>query len=484
MNKMVLTVLASTIVYAGWIGDIKQKADEAKNNALKKYENFQEEKKKKADEKIAQCVQSLKVNIPLYRTAIKEYYFNVNKRNENKVLKAYSSLDKAGINADLNNSISNEVLFELENSKSTFQYSNIILREISEIYSELKNGNIENLDKLVNRIRFYMFAWTAPYEIMSTKKIFENSLLGINPKLFNSLSKDRYNEYAQFIYSLLYQNMIHENIFIAKDSVLSASLKIAMVGPAGLLIDIDEKIIGLENMCKELSDSYFKKDPNEYILKNISNTLSINYDKLESDIIRISKNNNIYDTPAFISSKSIKGIAFLNIDDNPLNDSWYMMIREYMELQNNFYSIKKGIANVIKVLSNHDREKKYIAELKVDMIKVDSLYRKLDEIVRYNIIDLPVSIYSDLYRIKFNRYKKWYNDDEEKMVDVAVNFNKACANMQKYMVSDFGIRKVIKTTSTMKSEFDEEKEWKEIQARAKLTQDWFNMLNKITIRNK
>jgi hypothetical protein len=258
--------------------------------------------------------------------------------------------------------------------------------------------------------------------------------------------------------------MIYENIFIAKDSVLSASLKIATVGPAGLFIDKDEDTIGLENMCKELSDRYFKKDPSEYILKNISNTLSINYDKLESDIIRISKNNNIYDTPAFISSKSIKGIAFLNIDDNPLNDSWYMMIREYMELQNNFYSIKKGIANVIKVLSNHDREKKYIAELKVDMIKVDSLYRKLDEIVRYNIIDLPVSIYSDLYRIKFNRYKKWYNDDEEKMVDVAVNFNKACANMQKYMVSDFGIRKVIKTTSTMKSEFDEEKEWKEIQA--------------------
>jgi len=55
--------------------------------------------------------------------------------------------------------------------------------------------------------------------------------------------------------------------------------------------------------------------------------------------------------------------------------------------------------------------------------------------------------------------------------------------MQKYMVSEFAINKVMRVTRLIKEEFNEN-EWKEVKTRAKLTQDWFNMLNKVEIKNK
>ncbi len=69
------------------------------------------------------------------------------------------------------------------------------------------------------------------------------------------------------------------------------------------------------------------------------------------------------------------------------------------------------------------------------------------------------------------------------MGDIAIAYNKACANMQKYMVSEFAINKVMRITRALKKEFNDD-EWKEVKTRAKLTQDWFNMLNKVKISNK
>jgi hypothetical protein len=247
---------------------------------------------------------------------------------------------------------------------------------------------------------------------------------------------------------------------------------------------LNKDIVGLKKVCEKIEDSYFSKDVNEYILDNLAKSLDIEAEKITTTMTQVSKNNNIYEAPVFFNKKTLKGLKTVAIVDNPLNDHWYMMIREYMELQESFYKIKKAVENILKVIASYPESDAVVAKLKRDLMRVDSLYRKFDEIVRYNVIDLPVSIYADLYKIDFKRVKKWYDDDEEKMADIAVAYNKACANMQKYMASDFAIKKVISITSTMKSEFDAEKEWKEIQTRSKLTQDWFNMLNKITIKNK
>ena len=173
----------------------------------------------------------------------------------------------------------------------------------------------------------------------------------------------------------------------------------------------------------------------------------------------------------------------MSIIDNPLNDSWYFMIREYTELQDNFYNSKKEIDKIIKILSVLPDAEKEIAILKQNIFDVDALYRKLDGVVRYNIIELPVVIYADLYSIQLGEAKEWYDDDERIIEDIAVAYNKSCANMQQYISSEFALERALHTLRLIKKELNEE-ELEQAKTRAKMTQDWLNMLNKVEVKNK
>jgi hypothetical protein len=326
-----------------------------------------------------------------------------------------------------------------------------------------------------------MFAWTTPMEITSTQNIYNTSLLGLSEDMVKSIDRSNYVNYTKFVYSLLYINLVNENIVIKKDTALSGGLKALYTYGTVEISDEDKQ--GIETICIDLLDRTLKKEPSKIILANFSSTLNIPEETITKNLAEIAKNNNLFERPVMFNAK-ITDLNEVSIIDNPLNDNWYLMIREYMELQDDFYKMKKEVDKVIKILDILPDTENQIATLKQNLFEVDALYRKFDEVVRFNIIDLPISIYADLYYIEFQKGKKWYNDDEKAMADIAVAYNKACANMQKYMVSEYAIEKVMRITKSLKSEFDEETEWKEVLTRAKLTQDWFNMLNKVEIKNK
>jgi len=236
------------------------------------------------------------------------------------------------------------------------------------------------------------------------------------------------------------------------------------------------------DICKRVLKKYFDKDINDYMSQRVASTLEIEQDLVDNKIDKISKNNLLFEDAIFFD-KDINRLSEIDIIGFPLNDNWYLMIREYMELQDDFYQMKKKLDKIIKILTLLPNTEREVAMLKQDLFSVDALYRKFDETVRYNIIDLPISIYSDLYYIKFNKAKSLFKDNKKEMEDIAIAYNKSCANMQKYMVSAFAINKVMRVTRLIKQEFNED-EWKEVKTRAKLTQDWFNMLNKVEIKNK
>ena len=175
---------------------------------------------------------------------------------------------------------------------------------------------------------------------------------------------------------------------------------------------------------------------------------------------------------------------FSNADliNMPLNDDWYSMIRIYKELQDGFYKSKKEVKKIIKILEVLPDTEIVRSELQNYMYDVDKLYRSLDRMARHTVFSVPISLYTDIYTDKFKEEKGLFNDDEDGIADIAVSFNEACANMQKYLADRKVMAKVLKLNKKIKKEFKDE-HWKEVVTRAKLGQDWLNMLNKVEIRN-
>ena len=492
---IVMSIACSCILYAGWVDDVKAKADnvyEKSTTSIKesvaevktKYENHTKEKAIEEQHELDVCVGKFQEQIPAYGLFLEKHYMNVNSRGERKILNSYKKLRNDGVSADLVKNIDPVLIKKLKNSKSLLEFSSSIISALKVVEKELKKNDKSKLDELTKQVQFLMFAWTTPMEIMSTDNLYNDSLLGLSEDLYQSSTKRNYENYSKFIYSLLYVNLINENVIIKKDTALTGGLKVLFLGGLGILGATSNDTKGIENICKDLIDGHtLKKEPETIVLNNFSKMLNIDKEKLEEEIKKIIKKNNLYTRPKMFSQK-IKDLNEVNLVDNPLSDNWYIMVREYMALQDDFYAMKKEISNVIKILNIIPDAENKMATIKQNLFEVDALYRKYDEVVRYNIIDLPISIYADLFYLEFRKGKKWYNDDENAMSNIAVAYNKSCANMQKYMVSEYTINKVIRTQKTFKSEFDEETEWKEIITRAKLTQDWFNMLNKVEIKNK
>ena len=461
----------------------KEYASDTYYGAKTKYKNYNEGKAKEKQEELDTCISKLEESLPKYGLFLEKNYMDINQNNELKILNSYSRLSNIK-KLSTPNKIDNQLIVKLYSSESTLEYTAIILKELKKVEKELTENNPLRLDELVTRTEFLMYAWTTPMELFSSKRIYESSLLGLSKKLYKHIKKDSYTKYTEFIYSMLNINLINQNIMVKKDSSLDAIPKFYFskkISGETVAPTIQDKK-ALESICLEVLDGILDKTPNEYLFTNIVSTLDIDKEKLEKGITEISKNNYLFESPIFFE-RNFKNLNLVNIIDNPLNDSWYLVIREYMELQDSFYKMKVELKKITKILEILPNTEKKVALLKQNSFDIDALYRKFDEMVRYNIIDLPISIYADIYFIEFKKGKKWYNDDEKAMGNIAIAYNKACANMQKYMVSEFAINKVMKITKTLKKEFSDD-EWKEVKTRAKLTQDWFNMLNKVKINNK
>lgn len=489
-----LSLCSCCLLNAGLLEDAKNKANalidntskninENVDSAKEKLNDYNKEKDEKKKEKLNLCMEEIKTDLPKYASFIEQHYLKSNKNAEDKLLSNYEQLEKEGISSELKSFVDEGLLEKLSNSKSLLEYSNIILSSLKSIQEELKENDKERLDSLIKQTQFLMFAWTAPFELYSTKKVYDESLLGITSKLFTNIDKSKYDNYSKFLYSLMISNTLNESITIKKDTALSGVAKASLYSYSfGLINPTSEDKKGLETVCTELIENTYLKEPKEIVLENLASSLNIKKDLIVSEMDRISKNDNLFEGSVLFDKKNAK-LEEINIIANPLQDSWYLMIREYMEIQDDFYKNKKEVEKIIEILSVLPNTENKIAILKEDIFKVDSLYRKLDELVRFNIIDLPISIYADLYSNEVKKAKKWYKDDNNLIAKLAVSYNQSCANLQKYMLSSMAIEKVSKIQKEIKSEFNDA-EWEEVKTRAKLTQDWLNMLNKVKIENK
>jgi hypothetical protein len=502
MKKQIIAIslTCSCLLNASWIDDAKAKVNSAVDtakektsilvdNAKGKYSKYNEDKAKKKEAKLNKCISDIEQTLPTYALFLEQNYISSTKPIETKILNNYIKLKNKGISKELSKYLSHETLEKLSNSTSNIEYMSIVISELKKLQKEFKKNDKTVLSNLIKQTQYLMYAWTTPMEILSSQKIYDNSLLGLSSAFYNKINKDTYKNYNKFVYSMLFANLINENIVIPKDSSLKGSAKVygayITFGTSLLLTGIpnnkDKK--GLKTICEDITNQIINNSTaDEYIQKNIATSLNIDKDKLAKIIKDIPNNKHLFQSAIFLN-KDIKTYKEVNIINNPLNDSWYLMIREYMELQDNFYQAKKEVDKIIKILAILPNTEKEIAILKQSTFNVDGLYRKFDEIVRFNIIDLPLSIYADLYSIQVKKAKQWYDDDEDKITDIAVAYNKSCANMQKYLSSEFATLRVMNTMKVIKKELNED-EFKVAKTRAKLTQDWLNMLNKVKIQNK
>ena len=456
--------------------DAKKSAKEIKKDAEKKYKDYEDGK----ELEITNCVKDLEATLPQYSLFLEQHYMLDNKYREEKILNSYKALNKKGISIKLQNSVSSELLNKLQHSTSTIEYMATVISGLKTIQSRLKEQNPDEVKSLVKEAQFLMFAWTAPMEIFATKNIYDASLVGMSKPLNITLDKDNYINYSNYVYSLLFVNLLKENIIIDKDRTKGVALKLWFTYG---LYRMQDEIKGVKEICEDiLGNMVESSNPHDYILNNLSNNFNIEREVLKKKVNAVSEKKTIFEN-SIIFSKIKPELKEINIIDNPLNDSWYFMIREYTELQDNFYNSKKEIDKIIKILSVLPDAEKEIAILKQNIFDVDALYRKLDGVVRYNIIELPVIIYADLYSIQLAKAKEWYDVDESKIEDIAVAYNKSCANMQQYISSEFALERALHTLRLIKKELNEE-ELEQAKTRAKMTQDWLNMLNKVEVKNK
>jgi len=305
---------------------------ETKDFYKSSYINHKLEKKKEKEAKLNECIVNFEERLPQYGLFLEQNYMNVNKRNESKILQSYKKLNGNGISQKSQFDMDRETIKRLYTSISTLEYMNIVLSELKIIENKLKQNNPEELDMLVKNIQFLMYAWTTPMEILSTKKIYNSSLLGISHKLYQNIKKNNYKNYTQFIYSMLFINLINFN---PKLDIQDSSIPYIMIGNKNKENNDTQKI------CKSILSKYFGKSIDEYMSQIVASTLSIDEDVVNSDINKISKNNLLFEDAVFFD-KSINNLAKIDIINYPLNDNWYIMTREYMELQDDFYKMKKS----------------------------------------------------------------------------------------------------------------------------------------------
>ncbi len=437
------------------------------------------------DTDIETCESRLKVKMQKLPKFLEFYYMGEIMTNEKSVLQEYKKLDKAKIFSKLKNSMDPKFIQKLLKSQNVINFHRLIIDKLKSIEVKLKKNEPDNLNGLIKEVEFLMFAWTIPMEILSTKKIYDNSLLGLTNHFYKSLDKEVFIDYNKYIYTL-FDNIIVENIDTVENLSVTPEIKYAIVQythgmtTSSITENTQHEVIEICNLYDRIEllggDSSW-----EYatVFQSIDGVFNLDTDINDKSVEFISQKE-IF-SPAIIFHKS--SFMELDIENNPLSDEWYMMIRKYIVLQKYFYMMKKEIQKIINILEILPDSIEYASNLETKLIYSDKLYRKLDEIVRYNVFDLPVLIYSDLFSLSFKKNKGWLNDNEKGLSDSAIGYNKVCGNMQQYMVKDFTIKKVMKTTKVMRKEFDD-LEWKEILTRAKLSQDWFNMLNKVSIKNK
>ncbi len=465
MKKIIITFvfLFSGITNAAWFGMVNDKTHEQI-----------EEEKIEAQKKITICVKNIAIELEKEKNILKKYYFLQNSVAEKNVLKQYNKIEVLPLP---------NRLFDAE---SLIEYMYRVMSEIN-LAKKLFSENKITQEVFIKKINSLIFSWTVPYEILATENIYNHSLMKGAKVLYENINKDIYLDYKKFIFKISPKNikiLLLPNGIYVPQSELKRSCERFMTGSLSVEPERASSFfsgIGRGGSVEGFSDSFskrfFENSDTFFLDEKIKEYdekghISIIFDGIENKI-----------TESAYPMDEEKIIIF----NNPFNDEWYLMIREYIALQDKFYELNVEINKIILALSKiHSQNiEKNISEMEKNLIISDLLYRKLDGIVRYNIIGLPLAIYSDVYRNEINKVSGLWGmgKDEDEIRNIALKYNQTCANMQKYVASDFTKKKFLNTVRVIKESMDD-KEYNELKMSAKLSQDWLNMLNKVKVTNE
>ena len=465
MKKIIIAFvfLFSGTVHSAWFGLVEDKTPE--QIAAEKIEM-----KKKVDI----CFKDISLEWDKYKSIVKNYYFFQNRTDENGIIKQYKKI---------NVEMLPKRLFE---SESLTEYMHRVMSEII-LNEKLFSENKMTRDVFVKKINSLIFSWTVPYEILATENIYNHSLMDEKKELYKNINRTTYLDYRKFIFKIIPKVDGTLNSKIDGEAVLgtffpeSALQEVCKSYLDGIISDDEPESV------VELFLSYALIAFNEHFFENVSSDFLLNENftkyKEKGHVSIIFNDSNDELNKSDDQTGEEKSIIL----NNPFNDEWYLMIREYIVLQEKFYEIKAEINKIILALAKlpSSNIEKVVSDMERKLIVSDSLYRKLDAIVRYNIIGLPLAIYSDVFshEIVANSSVLGMGGDEDKVREIALKYNQSCANMQKYVASDFTKNKFLNTVKIIKKQLDE-KEYEELKMSAKLSQDWLNMLNKVKVTNK
>jgi len=455
MRKVIFATIlcCSCVLNAGWLGLTKDKTPAELEIERIETERILEIERIETEKKIKICIENTINSLGGSRTILNKYYFLQNIANEKSVLRQYKNIEIK------------ESLIKLTNADSLVEYMQIVLSDIRKSKRDLENNKI-SLEEFSKKINSLIFAWTVPYEILSTKNVYDHSLSGLASSVYKNIDKKTYVNYEKFIASIIPRNIMltgfSNGIYSTMEEVES--------------VCTDDNNYDVYTWFRAYFSTRFNEDEASFFVEEKLNI----YD--ESGHVSILFNEIEKNEDLNISNHPINEEKTMVLND-PFNDEWYMMIRKYIKLQDKFYKIKSEINKIANSLSNIDGTEKIVTKIEENLILSDSLYRKLNAIVRYNVIGLPLAIYSDIYTLEIAKAKGLFNDDEEQIAKIALKYNQSCANMQKYVSSEFTRNKFLQIVKIIKKEL-KEKEYKEIVTNAKLSQDWLNMLNKVKVENK
>ena len=164
-------------------------------------------------------------------------------------------------------------------------------------------------------------------------------------------------------------------------------------------------------------------------------------------------------------------------------DEWYFMIREYIEIQNCFFHVRKLIQNIIKHYSGSIElddpgffeHTESVNSIKKYSVLADLYFKKLDTMLRGFIFDRPICILSNYSYLRARAAKHWLDDDEE-LLNAFLDF--LTIKEFKFTVDPFTDEVLIYTRKEFKESYDSDEE-KEISAQAKLRKEWYALLPKV-----
>jgi hypothetical protein len=367
------------------------------------------------------------------------------------------------------------LMFSLDSSIADFHedlyHETMTLRsQIHQLMSEPLEFNYD-LDKVIE----------ASFELTSVTEIEHLFISWVNAFKEKIIMKKYLseNDAINLIYALHYWANIYDGLVLPDDKFDSTNLLDAIPYIYGVnLLKENSVHLNFDALIKKYDDANRESDD---LSKKEFGTGTKEILKAFHLFYLISPDQKLKETPPAVAKKAVE--PFKKIITNYFPDSWYLMIREYINTQNTFFNSKNITKDLLKTflpLTNYEKDNYREHSKAIKLISnystfADLYFKKIDSLYRFYIFDLPVTMLCKYSYYRARSAKHWL-DDKDELKKTLLDF--AAISEFKFTVAPSTDDWIITTSKELKSSFDE-KEYAEIKAQSKLTKEWYNLLPKV-----